>query len=193
MLDPGDRIPGFRERHPRITSALYQIGLSVTTFFLVMTIQRTLGRICARVDELDYLTAADVYLCRFLDVVMPHFMAYPSTTTVMAAIILFLTGIFMLNYHNRNDAAIHMTILSMITGIINVIEWKRFFASLQDCAPNIIWTSSVLSALFHPIFRWAFPKFNTMFVTSMHNVYKELLRGRPNQGSREKLPSLGRG
>jgi hypothetical protein len=78
---------------------------------------------------------------------MPHFMAYPSTTTVIAAIILFLTCIIKLNYHNRNDAILHLSIINMFIAIIQSIEWKRFFVSLQEHAPNIIWYNSVTSAL----------------------------------------------
>ena len=67
MLDLRDRIPGCKERHPRVASALYQIGLCVMTFPLVITIQRNMERICAREDEFE-LWIVDVYLCRFLDV-----------------------------------------------------------------------------------------------------------------------------
>jgi hypothetical protein len=183
MLDPRDRIPDFRKWYPRITSGLYQIGLFVTTFFFVTTIQRSMERICARVGELDYLWIADVNLCIFLDVCLradncarmiltggigrnPPFMAYPSTITVIAAIILFLPGIIKLNCHNRNDAMIPLTLINMFIAIIISIESKRFFATLQERAPNITWPNSMISALFHPIFRWAFPDLNAMLVRS---------------------------
>ncbi|PMD55589.1 uncharacterized protein K444DRAFT_616629 [Hyaloscypha bicolor E] len=52
---------------------------------------------------------------------------------------------------------------------------------------------SVISALFHPIFRWAFPDFNVMLVRSMHNVYKEFKRGRPNQGGPREVAGFGVG
>jgi hypothetical protein len=103
---------------------------------------------------------------------MPHFMAYPLTTTVIAAIILFLTGIIRLNYHNRDNAMLlPVYIIPTFVTIINQIEWKRFFTSLQERAPLQIWLSSVMSALFHPIFRWAFPDFNAMLVRSMLKIY----------------------
>lgn len=35
-----DRVPGFGERHPRVASALYQIGLCVMTFYIAITIGR---------------------------------------------------------------------------------------------------------------------------------------------------------
>jgi hypothetical protein len=70
MLYPRDRIPDFRERHPRVASVLYQIGLCVTTFSLAITIDRTMEKVCpniAREDEFK-LGILDVYLCRVLDV-----------------------------------------------------------------------------------------------------------------------------
>ena len=201
--------PRLQGTAPAGTSTLYQISLCVMTFSLVMTIQRTMERICVRVDELD-LWIADVYLCRFLDVCLradnctrmiltggtgrnAHFMAYPSTTTVIAAIILFLNSIIWLNYHNRNDAMLHLSIVNMVIAIIKSIKWTRFFASLQERAPNIIWSNSVLSALSHPIFRWDFPDLNAMLVRSVHSMSEGFKRDRPNQRSREKLQSLESG
>lgn len=67
MLDPRDKIPGFRERHPRVTSALNQIGLCIMTFFLAITIDRTVERICPN-EIREELWILEVYLCRFLDV-----------------------------------------------------------------------------------------------------------------------------
>jgi hypothetical protein len=38
--DPRDRIPIFRERQPRVANMLYQMGLCLGTFFLLITIGR---------------------------------------------------------------------------------------------------------------------------------------------------------
>ena len=134
---------------------------------------------------------------------MPHFMAYPSTTTVIAAIILFLNGIIRLNYHNRNDAMLRLSIVNMVIAIIKSIRCTRFFASLQERAPNIIWSKSVLSALSHPIFRWAFPDFNATLVRSVHSMCEGFKRGgQPEEprevaefgvGVDEDTPLMGRG
>lgn len=95
---------------------------------------------------------------------MPHFMACPSTITLIAATILFLTGIIRLNYHNRDDVLLPHFIMRTFAPILELIEWKRFFASLQTSAPIIIWSYSTISALFHPIFRWAFPDYYAALV-----------------------------
>lgn len=88
---------------------------------------------------------------------MPHFMACPSTTTYIAAVILFLTGIVKLNYHNRNDVWLPYFMLFTFSMTLAGIKWKRFDASLQTFAPIYIWTASTWSALVHPIARWALP------------------------------------
>ena len=67
MLDPRDRILGFRERYPQVTSVLNQVGLCQMTFFLAITIERTVERICPNKSR-EELWILDVYLCRFLDV-----------------------------------------------------------------------------------------------------------------------------
>jgi hypothetical protein len=66
---------------------------------------------------------------------MPHFMAYPSTTTLIAAITLSLTGIISLNYHNWDNILLPLVMSNIFIIITILIEWKRFFASLQMYAP----------------------------------------------------------
>jgi hypothetical protein len=90
-------------------------------------------------------------------------MAYPSTTTLIAAIILFLIGIIRLNYHTWDSALWPLLIMGMVSPIIRTMEWKRFFASLQIHAPSHIWANSVVSAISNPILRWAFPRFYIRF------------------------------
>jgi hypothetical protein len=72
---------------------------------------------------------------------MPHFMACPSTTTYIAAVILFLTGIIRLNYHNRNDVWLPYFMLYTFSMTLAGIKWKRFFATLQTFALINIWTA----------------------------------------------------
>jgi hypothetical protein len=78
---------------------------------------------------------------------MPHFMAYPSTTTLIAAIILFLNGVIMLNYHNRHAIMLPMYMMAVFIAIVGLIEWKRFFASLQMHAPMNIWSAPLWIAM----------------------------------------------
>ena len=59
--------PWFRARHPRISSALYQVGPCVMTYVLIFPIGRTMEGVCARVDEFDF-RIVDVYACRNLEV-----------------------------------------------------------------------------------------------------------------------------
>jgi len=160
MLDPQDRIPGFREQHPWVASALYQISLCVMTFILAITI----GGYGPESEVLDRVerrcpngAREDWFQLGFLEAIMPYFMACPSTTTFIAAIILFLTGIIMLNYHNRDDAWLPIYMIWTFTWTVGFIEWKRFFTSLQILAPMLIWFFSTWSALVHPIHRWALP------------------------------------
>lgn len=169
MLDPRDRILSFRERHPQVTSVLSQIGLCQMTFFLAITIDRTVERICPNKTR-DELWIFDAYLCRFFDVAMPQFIACPSAITLIAATILFFTSIIRLNYHNRDDALLPFFIMGTVDSITDSIEWKRFFASLQMSAPIIIWSSSYFSALFHLIFRRAFPGHYTWLIHAMVNI-----------------------
>ena len=87
------------------------------TYVLIFPIERTMEGVCARVDEFDF-RIVDVYVCRDLEVrlsvdnsarrrltgvqvVLPNFLAYPSTAIVIAATILFYTGIISLTYHNE--------------------------------------------------------------------------------------------
>lgn len=100
---------------------------------------------------------------------MPHFMACRSTITLIAATILFLTGIIRLNYYNRDDVLLPFVIIWTFVSITESIDWKRFFASLQMSAPIIICSNSTSSALFHPIFRWAFPGYYAELVQAMIN------------------------
>lgn len=100
---------------------------------------------------------------------MPHFIACPSAITLIAATILFVTGIIRVNYHNRDDVLLPFLIMWTVDSITDSIEWKRFFASLQMSAPIIIWSNSYFSALFHLIFRWAFPGYYTWLVHAMVN------------------------
>lgn len=106
---------------------------------------------------------------------MPHFMACPSTTTFITAVILFLTGIIRLNYHNRNNAWLPIFMISMFSSTAPLIEWKRFFASLQMLAPIRLWVSRRLAVL-HPIFRWALPGWYTRTEAKLKKIQGELVR-----------------
>jgi hypothetical protein len=52
--DPRDRIPIFRERHPRVANMLYQMGLCVGTFFLLITIGRYAPKAKSRIEWKEY-------------------------------------------------------------------------------------------------------------------------------------------
>ena len=105
---------------------------------------------------------------------MPNFLAYPSTATVIAATIIFYTGIISLTYHNRNDVLLPFAIVYLPISIAQRIIWEGFFAWLEQLLPSI-WGSAVSSALFHPIFRWTFPDFNAFLVRSVDNIFEELM------------------
>lgn len=101
---------------------------------------------------------------------MPYFMACPSTTTFIVAIILFLAGIIELNFHNRDDAWLPYFVMQMLITTTMFIEWKKFFTSLQMFAPMTIWTCSGGSALVHPILRWALPDYYARSAEAMMNM-----------------------
>ena len=75
----------------------------------------------------------------------------------IVAIILFLTSIVMLNFHNRDDTFLPICMMSMFASAISLIEWKRVFTSLQILVLILIWMFSTMSAIVHPILPWAFP------------------------------------
>ena len=142
--------------------------------------------VCARVDEFDF-RIVDVYACRDLEVrlsvdnsarkrltgvqvVLPNFLAYPSTATVIAATILFYAGMISLTYHNRNYVLLGFSILYLSISIGQQIIWEGFFAWLGQLPPRI-WGSAVSSALIHTMLRWAFPDFNAFLVRSMDNFF----------------------
>ena len=123
------------------------------TYVLIFPIGRTMEGVCARVDEFDF-RIVDVYACRNLEVhlsvdnsarkrltgvqvVLPNFLAYPSTATVIAATILFYTGIISLTYHNRNDVLLPFFIVYLPVSIAQRIIWEGFFAWLEQLLPSI--------------------------------------------------------
>lgn len=174
MIDPRDKISGFREQHPWVASVLYQIGLCVMTFFLAITIGRygpkseVLGGVERRCPN---GAREDWFKLGILEAIMPHFMACPSNTTFIAAIIIFLTGIIRPNYHNRDDSWLQPIAMNlMFSSTVAMIEWKRFFTSLQILAPMTIWVYSMLSTLVHPILRWAVPGYYVRSAAAMRGM-----------------------
>lgn len=89
---------------------------------------------------------------------LPYFILCPSPFTVVMCTIIFLVGIIRLQYLNRADIWQGDTMFfGMFSGTLAVMNWHRILMSIQISLPINIWGASILSALWHPFWRWAFP------------------------------------
>jgi hypothetical protein len=96
----------------------------------------------------------------------PHFILFPSTTTLISACYFFVVGISMLCYHNRDDIWQDKVVTGAFIVTIATIRWKCVLPSLQNLLAINIWSGVAGSAFCHLILRWIAPGYYAAIVES---------------------------
>jgi hypothetical protein len=176
----------FKEKHPRAYGTLYQAVLYGVTFQCAIAMVRylpyslpsdidnplgnatnsTTERMCkwgAREEDADVGPVAVSRSPHSLSAIiltslLPYFILCPSTFTIIMSTIIFFTGIIRLQYLNHADIwQSPMMFFGVFNATIVGTNWHRVLMSIQISLPINIWVASIMSALLHPVWRWALP------------------------------------
>ena len=180
MTYPREVLSAFTKRYPRLTSGLYQVSLCVVTAWCAVAIASygpgtlpdgVADKTCKSGAADENVDIGALAVCssqessisncnctdRSTQLFFPHFILFPSTTTLISACFLFIAGISTLCYHNRDDIYQMQLITGAVIVTVATIRWKCILPSLQNLLAINIWAAAVVSAVFHPIFRWVVP------------------------------------